>query len=165
MPYNVGMHGERGFVAHLHEMAINFISGDTLVHPNSYILQEETLNVPTHFDAFVSLFPSMLPGDEGTFAVTDASSGQSGISILNRVTKLELPQRLKDLKMQNDPGIRSAAETVARLQGFPVIVLVFGITRDTNKEVAYLFCLPGMTPESALSQIQDRARRKLASLN
>lgn len=159
------MHGERGFVTHLHEMTINFISGNTLVHPDNYILQEVARDVPTYYDTFVSLFPSMLPGGEGTFAVTGGSSEQSGISILNRVTKLEIPQRVKALNMPNDPGIKSATETVARLQGFPAVVVAFGLTRDTNEELACLFCLPGMTPESALSQIQERARRKLASLN
>lgn len=84
---------------------------------------------------------------------------------MSRVTKLKIPQRAKDLRMSNDQGMKSAAEIMARLLEYPTIVVAFGVTEDTQEEVAFLFCLPGVAPENALRDIQARARKKLASLS
>lgn len=121
------------------------------------------IDVPTYFNDFAALFPKA--GGEFSFAIIATTPNRERSYFYDRILGLEIPERIRALRMVDDVGIRTLFESIYTLGNLPSIVLAFGETRDMREECLLLFCVAGRSPESALRLLQDAVRERKSSRN
>ncbi len=125
---------------------------------------EGPIDVPTQFTTFIGLFVPPNPSAETGYAIASQERVERE-KLFSKVLQLELPQRVASQPIVDDEVVRRAS--LARLfrSGLPFVVVGIGRTRDTNQEAVYLFFANGISPATALREIQERTRSRLAKLN
>lgn len=122
------------------------------------------VDVPTFFSDFIILKRSDIAlKDSDIFAV--GKNSLNAIVFYDRALDLDIPQRIKDLKMIENEQCRNAAEMLCSLNNLPFGVLAFGKSRDTKEEVVLLGFVGGVSPENALSEFKQRIKQRKAEFN
>lgn len=135
---------------------------------SNWIIEGPVADVPTVLKAFVALFPSAPPTEDRTFLIvtTDGQYGSYQASwYYSRILNLSLSQRITKLGIKEDESVRRSMERRCVINGMPSIMLAFGRVAATNKNVVILFSVMGTSPESALRELQEVTRQRLARLS
>lgn len=127
---------------------------------------EGPVDVPTKFHTFAALIKH---GEEDElFAFSTGGRDDPGLNALTlyrRILALEVPKRIKDLRIESDAEVRANLESLFSIQGMPSTVVALGNTLSNNKNVTIISTLAGASPETALSEIQEKVKGRMAKFN
>lgn len=156
----------RGFAEEVYSSIYRFLKqemGQRFVH--NFLLTDDSGNVPADYWGFVGIFPKPPAGTEAGY-ISIITDPNRAISTFNsRILQVELPERVRQLRIPADSQLRLAGSFRCAVKGLPSIVLAFGETRDTQQESILLACIVGITPAEALRVIQNRTKEAIAKSN
>lgn len=121
-------------------------------------------NVPTLFGDFAAIFPQRTSQDIN-FAIVVTTPGIDQKSYYDRILALEIPDRVRAMRIREDPLLRVIMEQAMLARGLPSIVLAIGETQDTKERNIFLLCIAGISPENALTELQEKVRERKVRLN
>lgn len=122
------------------------------------------IDVPTKFHTFAALFPKLYTADTD-FAILGTDPTWDSMTAYKRILALSLPERIKRLDMPDTHPLREHLSVLLASYRSPTIVLGFGQAVKPQAEVAVLFAITGISPATALREIQDRVRERKTGLN
>lgn len=132
---------------------------------NNFVL-EGPGNVPTNYNEFIALFPPITDGEVNFVILASTPQHRDDPKYFyEKVLKLEISDRIKSLRIVDHLLIRRGFEAISSLEGLPIIVLAIGKTLETNEENIALFCIKGISPETALAELQEKVQQRKTRLN
>lgn len=84
---------------------------------------------------------------------------------IQKILDLAVPEHQRRIGIRNDARIRKGIEDIVTAGSLPSFALVIGESTRTRKEVITLHAIVGVSPETALREIQDGMRKGRARLN
>lgn len=128
-----------------------------------FIISGIVEDVPTHFGEFAAIFPTLAGGYDFT-AITGTSQREipkeEKMARLRKLLDLELSIRVESIP--KDERIYASTQFIARLAGYPEVVVGWGNRVKDNGEVITLFVLKGASPREEFSKFKDRLRLALS---
>ncbi len=131
---------------------------------DNFILTEDELSGESQVDIYdwLAVFPQAK--DDSFFNVVFVNGDYDYTEGLRRfygeVAGLEIPERVKNLKVNPDPFLVNDVTEQLVAKCCPSIIVARGEERQTRKRLMILFCPQGMPPQEALEFIQESVRDK-----
>ena len=120
---------------------------------------------PTLFRDFIFISDFALRRSGETEMKVVTTSDSSVIEIYDKILKLTFPQRLRDLKISTIPTLKKVNRTRTSLLKMPYIIIALGKIRSTEEKIISMFCVTGMSPEEAFTEVQERVRSRKITFN
>ncbi len=132
---------------------------------NNFTTDGPVKDEPTVFRDFIFI-SNPTPAVVSERSVKAFTTGNSSIiEIYDRILKLTLPDRIKNLKIPTISTLKNTNKLRVSLSNMPYIVVALGQVSSTNEEVACMFCITGMSPEEAFADVQDAVRNRKIKFN
>ncbi|MDP2638521.1 MAG: hypothetical protein Q8P26_05680 [Candidatus Levybacteria bacterium] len=142
------------------EIFYSFMSGR---ESNKFFLEEKAPHGEgINFGLTIAVFSDK---NIGTLVGNLSSANPNMLEVYSKILRIKIPQRIQKLEMAEDEALAERNKKRLSLMRMPYLLLAFGKIANTEKDVAALYVVPGMTPEKALGEIKNFAARKLASFN
>jgi len=162
------MNKEYGFLMpaeyHYYDSTIEVIKNASGFGLNSFILTEDKLSEESQINIYdwLAAFPQVK--DDSFFNIAFVNGDYDYMERLRRfygeVAGLEIPERIKNLKINPDPFLADDVTEQLAVNCRPSIIVARGEEPQTRKQLMILFCPQGMPPQEALAFIQESARDK-----
>lgn len=124
---------------------------------NNFTIDGPVKDEPTAFYDFICLY-------EGTIKAI-AARNSSAIKLYDKILQLTFPERVRDLKISSVETLKKINRLTCSALKMPYIVVAFGQINSTNEEVISMFCVTGMSPEEAFTDVQDTVRKRKIRFN
>lgn len=139
---------------------LEFMKWGTARGVANYLLEETAQDVPTRLWGFFGIYPRLPLGSRATY-LAFKTDNEKELS-MKRALQLQLPERIRRIKVRENPGFIRHMELILANAFMPSKLLAFGERIETQEDVTMLFCLAGVRPETALREIQQRIREARA---
>ena len=131
---------------------------------DNFILTEDELNGEIKINIYDCLAAFPQAEDGSFFDIAFVNGDNDYMERLRRfygeVAGLEIPERVKKLKINPDPFLAYNVTEQLAVNCRPSIIVARGEELQTRKQLMILFCPQGMPPQEALAFIQESARGK-----
>lgn len=131
---------------------------------NNFVIKGPYQNPKVEYSTLIGLFsrPGInMPPEMPIINLEPDKLGMVGWH--KKILSLEIPQRVKDLKITVDSEIEGQFKAVLDSVKLPYAVLSVGKVID--EEIVMLSCLWGANPEAVLAEFQAKSRERLRSIN
>ena len=128
----------------------------------TYLLKENPTDVPTFYLGCLGIYPRTPLSLKSGFMAFSIEEGRK--LDLRKVLSLQVPERIRRIVIEPIPNSDELLAELANAR-MPSKVLAFGETVANGEEVILLACIPGIKPEDALEEIQERTRAAIAEKN
>ena len=131
---------------------------------DNFILTEDELSGESQINIYDWLASFPQAKDDSFFNIAFVNGDYDYMERLRRfygeVAGLEIPERIKNLKINPDPFLAYNVTEQLAVNCRPSIIVARGEEPQTRKQLMILFCPQGMPPQEALAFIQESARDK-----
>lgn len=133
---------------------------------NNFVIEGPVQEGATLTRVTAALFPPVVPGGEGAVALISGDEQDAARMRVyyTRVMGLSVSERIKSFKIPDNKQLRERVTAVCRLQGMPFMTISFATYENTGDPLVILHSIAGIAPETALSELQNVAQQRLASL-
>lgn len=146
------------------EGAVAFVRVGTQRGIANFILEEHPKDVSTNFWGFFGLFPQIRLGSRAIYMAFSVDSERE-LPSYSKVLSLRVPERVRQIPIRQDTPLLMRWQSLMAVAQMPYVLLAVGERIREHEEVMTLFCVPGITPEKALREIQNRTREAIAQNN
>jgi hypothetical protein len=131
---------------------------------SNFIIEGPIDTADRNIKVMAGIFPYgsdlIVPG----YAIIGTEPQPSMVTWNRRILNLQLPQRVRQSGVPDIPLLCELFSKRSAINGWPEILIAFGKYTGSENEFVQLFHIAGMSPQTALRSMRDRARDRLAKL-
>ena len=130
---------------------------------NNFVIEGEIRESRTMTDMAIAIFPEITGHSIAAVATSPEMKAETA-AFYSRILKLNLSERVKNEDVPDIPSLRGISESRSQLNGWPIIALTFAKYEESGEDVTVLYMVNGISAATALEQLQEMLRERLAKL-
>ena len=135
---------------------------------NNFVISGPILKKPFKIYGFAGMFPMMHKDEDYNLVIgykREAGIDNIPIKYYSKILGVKMNDRIKEFQVTDDAKASLINRHICLQAGLPMFCFCFGKYKKGDIEAVSLYLVQGISPDTALRAVQNKARIKLSEFN